>query len=212
MRDFLRRWKNHFTWAALFSLFANVLMLTFPFYMFTIYGNVLSSYSLITLYSATAVALFALFAFGLFFFIRARLLARAGADMSMTYREMVLSGGIEDYSKVQGRSYTQGVSDLDSLRGYVSSPALFALFDAPFIPLYIMVIYVFHPLLGMIATAGALVMLFLSIAQELLTRKKLAQANQNNAASTRLVNSVLSNSEAVNAMGMMGNVAADGGL
>ena len=207
MRDFLRRWKKHFTWAALFSLFANVLMLTFPFYMFTIYGNVLSSYSLATLYSATAAALFALFCFGLFFFVRARLLARAGADMSTTYREKVLSGGIEDYSKVQGRSYTQGVSDLDSLRGYVSSPALFALFDAPFIPLYIMVIYVFHPLLGMIATAGALVMLILSVVQELLTRKKLAEANKNNALSTRLVNSVLRNSEAVNAMGMMGSVA-----
>ncbi len=208
MRDFLRKWKKHFTWAALFSLLANVLMLTFPFYMFTIYGNVLSSYSLTTLYSATVVALFALLCFGLFFFVRARLLARAGADMSKTYREKVLAGGIEDYSKVQARSYSQGVSDLDSLRGYVSSPALFALFDAPFIPLYIMVIYVFHPLLGMIATAGALIMLVLSVLQELLTRKKLREANAKNATSTRLVNSILRNSETINAMGMMKDVTS----
>lgn len=206
MREFLRKWKSYFTWAALFSLLTNVLMLTFPFYMFTIYGNVLSSYSLTTLYSATVVALFALAFFGIFFFVRARLLSRAGADMSVIYREKVLAGSIEDYSRVQNRSYSQGTADLDSLRGYISSPALFALFDAPFIPLYIMVIYVFHPLLGMIATAGALVMLVLSVFQELLTRKKLQEANVKNSSATKLINSVLRNAESINAMGMMGNI------
>lgn len=206
MNEFLRKWKKAFTWAAVFSLFANLLMLTFPFYMFTIYSNILSTRSLVTLKSVTFVALLALAFFGLFFLLRARLLSRAGADLSQTYREQALGEGLQDYARVQGRAYTQGTQDLETLRNYFSSPAMFSLFDAPFVPLYLLVIFFFHHLLGLIATVGALLMVGLSILQEILVRNKIKRANAQNARNTRFVNSVLRNAEAVNAMGMMPNV------
>jgi ABC-type protease/lipase transport system fused ATPase/permease subunit len=75
---FIKKWKMFLTFAALLSCFVNILQLTFPFYMFTIYSNIIISYSTLSLANITTIAFFAIMALGGFNYLRSRLLALAG--------------------------------------------------------------------------------------------------------------------------------------
>jgi ABC-type protease/lipase transport system fused ATPase/permease subunit len=78
MSTFFKKWKKYFTFAALLSVFVNILQLTFPFYMFTIYRNIVISFSVVSLANITTAAFFAVMVLGLFSYLRSRLLACAG--------------------------------------------------------------------------------------------------------------------------------------
>ena len=207
MREFLNTWKNYFVYAAILSCLINILQLTFPFYMFTIYQNILMSYSKVALYTVTFAALYALLIFGVFSFLRSRLLQRAGTDLNEKLRDQVFTSMLQSYSGPQKKGYRQGLGDLDTLRNYFANNGLYSLFDAPWAPLYLLLIYFFHPLLGAIATIGALIMFGLSIVQELLIRNRMSRANVHNQANQRFIDTVLRNAETVNCMGMLGGVA-----
>lgn len=207
MRDFLHRWKNYFVYAAVLSCLINILQLTFPFYMFTIYQNILMSYSQAALYTVTFAALYALLVFGVFSFLRSRLLQRAGTDLNESLRDRVFTSMLQAYSGPQKRGYRQGLGDLDTLRNYFANNGLYSLFDAPWAPLYLLLIYFFHPLLGAVATIGAVIMFGLSILQELLIRNRMSRANANNQANQRFIDAILRNAESVNCMGMLEGVA-----
>lgn len=207
MADFLKEWKKYFTFAALLSCFVNILQLTFPFYMFTIYRNIIISYSEFSLANITAAAVFAVVILGFFSYVRARLLSMAGKVLTLALRRQVYSlmvkASVSDTKKV----YIGGINDLDALRNYFSSPSIYALFDVPWAPFYLALIFLFHPVLGMIATAGAVLMVALSALQELLVRKSLDKANLLNAQNQRFVESFLRNTEVINGMGMIGAIS-----
>jgi PrtD family type I secretion system ABC transporter len=208
MREFLHTWKIYFVFAAVLSCLINILQLTFPFYMFTIYQNILMSYSREALYTITFAALYALLVFGIFTFIRSRLLQRAGTDLNENLRDSLFTSMLHAYSGPLKRGYRQGLGDLDTLRNYFANNGLYSLFDAPWAPLYLVLIYFFHPLLGTVATIGAVIMFGLSILQELLIRNRMSRANTNNQANQRFIDTVLRNAESVNCMGMLEGVAA----
>lgn len=208
MREFLHKWKNYFVYAAVLSCLINILQLTFPFYMFTIYQNILMSYSQVALYTVTFAALYALMVFGLFSFLRSRLLQRAGTDLNESLRDQVFTSMLQSYSGPQKKSYRQGLGDLDTLRNYFANNGLYSLFDAPWAPLYLLLIFFFHPLLGAVATIGAVIMFSLGVLQELLIRNRMSRANVNNQANQRFIDAVLRNAESVNCMGMLGGVAS----
>jgi PrtD family type I secretion system ABC transporter len=206
MREFLRKWKKHMVFAAVLSCFINLLQLTFPFYMFSIYRNIVVSYSESSLYTITVAALYALMIFGLFNHLRSRLLATAALDLNSSFRDDLFKGMVKGYAGPQKRTYFQAMDDLETLRNYFSNQGIFALFDAPWCPLYLLLIFFFHPLLGMIATAGAVLMVCLSLLQEFLTRNRMVNANAANAANKRFVDAALRNSEVINSMGMLDGI------
>lgn len=208
MREFLHKWKNYFVYAAVLSCLINILQLTFPFYMFTIYQNILMSYSQVALYTVTFAALYALMVFGLFSFLRSRLLQRAGTDLNESLRDQVFTSMLQSHSGPQKKSYRQGLGDLDTLRNYFANNGLYSLFDAPWAPLYLLLIFFFHPLLGAIATIGAVIMFSLGVLQELLIRNRMSRANTNNQANQRFIDAVLRNAESVNCMGMLEGVSS----
>lgn len=203
MRRFLIKWLKYFFFAGFFSLFINLLYLTFPIYMLAIYDRVLTSYSMPTLMTITAAALFALFIFGLLDFLRSRLLVMAGVDMDKSMSTKVFKEMIKDAASLQKKGYGQGLRDVNQLRNYFAGNAIFAIFDIPWSPIFLFIIYVMHPLMGLVATGGAVAVMILGIAQELLTRKKLDAANQENAKAQSLVSAALRNSESVRSMGML---------
>lgn len=203
MEKFLKKWKIYFTFAALLSCFVNILQLTFPFYMFTIYRNVIISYSEYSLANITAAAFFALIILGFFIYARSRLLAAAGRDLNLSLRDKVYIGMLHGYVISQGRSYQQGLSDLATVKNYFSNNAVHALFDALWAPFYLLLIYTFHPVLGLIATSGAALMTGLSVLQEYLIRNSMKQANIINSRNQRFVDSFLRNAEVINGMGMI---------
>ena len=147
MGKFLKKWKIYFTFAALLSCFVNILQLTFPFYMFTIYRNVIISYSEYSLANITVAAFFALIILGFFLYLRSRLLATAGRDLNVSLRDKVYKGMLQGYVVSQERSYQQGLSDLETVKNYFSNTAVYSLFDAPWAPFYLLLIYTFHPVL-----------------------------------------------------------------
>ena len=203
MFDFLKKWKKYFIFAAVLSCFINILQLTFAFYMFTIYRQIVVSYSQVSLYTITVIALYALVSLGLFNYLRTRLLSVAAVDLNQGQKETVYKNMLKGYAGPWKKAYVAGLADLEALRNYFSSQAVFALFDVPWTPLYLLLIYFFHPVLGMVATVGALVIFGLSILQDVLTRKKIARANVMNSQNRRMVDAALRNAEAANSMGML---------
>jgi len=207
MAAFLRKWIKYLTAAALLSCFVNILQLTFPFYMFTIYSNVVLSYSTYSLANITTGAFLAVTALGAFSYLRSRLLASAGNDLSLTMREKVFSVTVKGWVIDSKKAYQGGMNDIETLRSFFSSPTVYALFDVPWSPFYLALIYLMHPTLGLIATSGALAVIALSGLQEVLVRKNLHDANRINSFNQRFVDSFLRNTEVINGMGMIGAIS-----
>lgn len=203
MGKFLKKWLKYFVFAGFFSLFINLLYLTFPIYMLAIYDRVLSSYSMPTLITITVGALFALIVLGGLDFLRSRLLVQAGVQMDNALSRPVLAEMIQDAGRVKPTGYADGLKDVNTLRNYFAGNAIFFIFDAPWTPIYIAIIYIMHPVLGYVAAGGAVVIILLGLLQEHLTRNRYhqAQAIQNRGKS--FINASLRNAEVVSSMGML---------
>jgi PrtD family type I secretion system ABC transporter len=203
MRLLLKKWMRYFVFAGIFSLFINTLNLTFPIYMLAIYDKVLVSRSMPTLITVTIGAVFALLVFGLLDFLRSRLLVRAGVAIDRSLSEPTVVEMIKDASRIDTLSYKEGIADINMIRNYFAGNAMFALFDLPWVPIYILVIYLMHPLLGWLAIGGAVVLLVLGLFQEFLTGKRFATARTIETSSGGLVAAGLRNAEVLTGMNMV---------
>jgi PrtD family type I secretion system ABC transporter len=155
----------------------NMLMLTGSFYMLEVYDRVVPGRSIPTLLFLSAIAVFLFSVQGLLDFIRSRILVRIGA-----WLDEQLSGSVFDaVLKIPLRTKDQGngllpLRDLDQVRGFLAGNGLPAFFDLPWMPLYLGICYLFHPLIGIAATAGALFLVILTVLTELRTRNALKTA------------------------------------
>ncbi len=189
-------------------MFINALYLTFPIYMLAIYVRVLASFSFPTLYSVTLMALMALTVLGVLDFLRSRLLVQAGVEMDKSLSRGVLSEMLRKAAGVDRNQSGQALRDVNQLRNFFAGNAVFSFFDAPWVPLYLLIIYLMHPFLGLVATSGALVLLALSLTQELATRKDRDQAKSANIQGRSFLDKSLGNAEFVHSMGMVSGLAA----
>ncbi len=176
MMTFLRACSRHFVMAGFFSLFINTLQLTFPLYMLAVFIYVLPHHGLDTLLAMTLLALTGLLVMGLLELLRSRLLVRAGLKLDGLLSPAVIRRMLQDLGRQDSLHYTQGLRDIHTLRNYLGGSAIFAFFDAPWIFIYLGIIYLAHPLLGLTATAGAVVILTIGLLQHFLTRKDTAAA------------------------------------
>jgi len=186
------------------SFFTNLLMLTGPLFMLQIYDRVLTSRSVPTLV-ALLVLVAGLFAFmGLLELVRSRILVRVGLRI-----DRVLNGPVFDTILRSGsvstsqRNDTQTLRDLDQLRQFISGPGPLAIFDMPWAPIYFAVIFMFHWWLGMVAIAGATILLILSLLNEFVSKRPLAEASAKSAKSFTLAEAGRRNSDVLRAMGMV---------
>lgn len=209
MIRFLRSCLKYFVFAGFFSLFINTLYLVFPLYMLAVYSHVLDSYRFSTLYAITILALTALAVLSVLDLLRSRLLVRAGVKLDRLLTRPVLRQMLLDLSRVSNTGYTRGLQDINTLRNYLGGNAIFAFFDVPWIFIYLWVIYLVHPILGLTATGGAVVILIMGIAQLILTRKESAMAQQINQSGKQWMNIGFRNAGVLETMGMSNN-AADG--
>jgi len=191
--------RSSFLMTGLFSLFINLLMLVSPLYMLQLYDRVLSSGSRDTLLMLSAIALFLLLLLGALEVVRSRLLNRTGSSLSDDLQEPLFA---TLFKPEHTKQHTQPLRDLDTVRQFVSSPALTAFFDAPWTPLFLLLIFWMHPLLGWIATAGSILIFLLALLAELISRKPLQQAAQHSGRAYAFAESSLRNREVLQAMGM----------
>jgi len=202
LRQALASAKSIFGSIGLFSFCINLLMLVGPLYMLQIYDRVLSSGSIPTLAYLTLVAVGLILTSALLEFVRARVLVRLGLYFEQRLKDLVFSGLFAARSIAPERS-AQPLKDMDALRTFLTGPGLLTFFDAPWAPIFLALIFIFHPLLGFIALAGAVLLFSLAIASELITRDLLLDASSAQAQATRFTESALRNVEVVTALGMM---------
>ena len=189
-----------------FTALINVLMLVPSIYMLQVYDRVLSSQN------ETTLAMLSLMVVGFFVFIgllevvRSFIVIRIGSQLERRFNLRVYQAAFErNLFKGEGNA-GQSLGDLTHIRQFVTGPALFAFFDAPWFPVYLFVIYLFNVWLGVLATAGALLLIALACLNEYMTKKPLGEAAGFSQQSSQLATSHLHNAETIQAMGMLGSL------
>ena len=203
MRELVSRLKPFFLYAGLFSLAINVLLLVPPLYMLQVFDRVLASRSGETLAVLTVAAVVAVLVMALLDIVRVRLLASAGAALDRRLGPRVLDGLLAQTAKLSGASYLNGLRDVNTLRAFLGGTGLMTLFDAPWLPFFLVVIFLFHPMLGAVALAGAAAMVLLAVLNERLTREPLERAQTEARRAARFIDANVRNAEVVSALGML---------
>jgi len=191
---------------AIFSFFLNLLMLVAPFYMLQIYDRVLTSQSKDTLYVLTVLAVGLIAISATLEFVRSRVLVRLGARLDRHMTHDLFAALIQDRLATQQNTGSQPIRDLETVRSFLTGPGLTSFFDAPWTPVFIGIIFLFHPWLGMVALAGALMLFALAILSEVMTRKPMREASSDSLMAHRLAESSLRNADVIWAMGMLGDI------
>lgn len=199
-----RRESRHLYWVvAIFSFFVNLLMLTGPLYMLNIYDRVLSSRSFETLLALSVLVAFLYAMMGILDFVRGRVMGRVGARFQARLDRRVFGAVLKATTLSRApREAATGLRDLEAVQRLLTSPALMALFDLPWVPLFFLGIFIFHPLMGILAVCGAIVLLIVALLNQFVTRKPLESANAASFASEQLGAHIRSESEMVHSLGM----------
>jgi ABC-type protease/lipase transport system fused ATPase/permease subunit len=203
MRELTARFRPFFLYAGVFSLAINLLLLVPTLYMLQVFDRVLTSRSDATLVVLTTAAVIALFAMSFLEALRSRLLAAVGAALDRKLGPPVLEGLLAQAARVGGSDYVHGLRDVSVLRGVMTGQGVLSLYDVPWLPIFLFVIFLFHPLLGVVAVAGSLVMALLAIMNERMTREPLERAQREQRRAGRLIDANLRNAEVTAALGML---------
>ena len=203
----LRSCKSAFLAIAGVSVVINLLMLTGPLFMLQIYDRVLTSRSLPTLAVLAGLAAGLYVFFGVLEGIRARALGRVGAkvDIGLSGEAFASNISLPLVTGGKGQGF-EPVADLDRLRQFLSGAGPSAIYDMPWLPLYLAVVFLFHPILGLVATVGALVVSILILVNEWLSRKPAAEAAAQGSKRNRFSADARRYAEAIAAMGMAGTL------
>lgn len=197
-----KKYRTAFAATMVFSFFSNLLMFVGPIYMLQIYDRVLSSRNETTLVALTVIAVGLLLAYGLLEYTRTRLLVRAGLQFDEVLANPVFHRVVKQSVLAPGGGAHVALSDIDKVREFMTGQGILAFFDAPWVPLFLALCFSFHPWLGMVATAGALVIFCLALANEFSTRGVLAEAGRAGQGASHFASTTLQNAEVIRAMGM----------
>jgi PrtD family type I secretion system ABC transporter len=187
----------------------NVLALTGSFYMLQIYDRALTSHSIPTLVALSALAIGLYLFQGMFDILRSQILVRIGARLDARLAPMAHSVVIEmaRYGYSTSEALERG-RDVDVVRGFLGSQAPVAFFDLPWMPLFLGFVYLLHPMLGLVTMAGAVVLMSLTVATELLTRRPGKETHQAAVLRSTLADSHARNADILRAMGFGGRAVA----
>jgi ATP-binding cassette subfamily C protein len=201
--------RGAFVSTALMSGMSNILMLTGAIFMLEIYDRVLPSRSVPTLVALVILAAGLFTAQGLLDMIRTRILVRIGTRLDEELSDRVYETIVRLALKAGNRSDgNQQLRDLDNIRSFLSGVGPTALFDLPWLPVYLAICFAFHPYIGLAATAGAIILGCLTLMTELLTREPTKAATGFAMTRAALAETSRRNAEALKAMGMTPRIAA----
>lgn len=190
---------------AIFSGVVNILMLTGPIFMLQIYDRVLASRSVPTLIALVVLVIFLYSIQGLVDLVRTRVLVRVGERV-----DEALSGDV--YRVVAMLPLTAGrigdglqpVRDLDQIRQFTSGPGPLSMFDLPWVPVYLAVVFLIHPWLGAFTTVGAVVLFCFALFTDISSRRSLKEFSTHSTARNVVAEAGRANAEVLRAMGMLG--------
>jgi PrtD family type I secretion system ABC transporter len=185
-----------------FSLAINILQLASPLYMMQVFDRVLASRSGDTLVMLTLITVLAVAVMALLEAIRSQMLVRIGNWLDDRLGPTVFSGALKTALRSDPARAAQGLRDLATVRGFVTGPSVTPLLDAPWSPIFIVALFVLHPVLGLVGLIGGAVLFALAWLNELLTKRPLREAGLAASKSHQRAEAALRNAEVIRAMGM----------
>lgn len=200
----LRACKSSFLSVGFFSFFVNALMLVPTFYMIQVSGRVVPSSSTSTLLMLTLIMTVLVVTMGALEWVRSRIMVRISNRLDVLLSRDVYRASFKRALSSGGADATaQSLSDLTSLRQFFTGSGLFAFFDAPWFPIYTIVMFLFHPWFGWITLACGAILAILAVVNHRVTGQALANANKENVASNVVTTKTLRNAEVIESMGML---------
>ncbi len=197
--------KKSFIYAFIFSFFINIAMLAMPIYSLQVLDRVLSSFSIETLVVISLIVFVMLLFMTALQIVRNFVFAQIGFHLEKKLEPLLVDKTLD----ISVHNHTIGsslVRDLNTIRNFLNSPALSSLFDAPFSPIYFLVIFFIHPINGIITVIGAAILFLMAYLNEKLANKRIKKVNDMQMAFFNKTSNLTNSSEAIIAMGMKSNV------
>jgi len=205
LRLLIKTCQSYFVTAAMFSLAINLLYLAGPLYMLQVYDRVISSASEVTLVMLTLALLLAFLALAGLDAVRARVLTRASIRLDQRIASRVMTA-IIDRSANSGGARSQLLRDFDTFRQFITGMGIHAIFDLPWAPIYIAVIFVLHPALGAFALGCSVLLILMAFVNEWIVKPPLTESGEAASRNYNFTEMSLRNTEVVRAMGMTGGL------
>ncbi|MBH3350802.1 type I secretion system permease/ATPase [Pseudomonas putida] len=200
----LKACKSSFLSVGFFSFFVNTLMLVPTFYMIQVSGRVVPSSSTSTLLMLTLILTLLLLTLGSLEWVRSRIMVRISNRLDVLLSRDVYRASFKRSLHSGGADATaQSLNDLTSLRQFFTGAGVFAFFDAPWFPVYTVIMFLFHPWFGWMTLACGAVLAVLAVVNHRVTGPALASANKENVASNVVTTKTLRNAEVIESMGML---------
>ena len=195
--------RHPFAVAASFSFFSNLMYLALPLYTYQVYGRVLVSQNIPTLVVLTAITLFCFAVSSAIDDFRARILINYGVMLDQRVSGKVFSALFDASVRGDSGARAQALRDLDQFRQTLTGAAAAVFFDVPWIPVFVIALYLIDPWVGILTTVGALILLVLALVQERMIRPVQKEAGDGQLRSYAFTDAALRNGEVVRAMGML---------
>ena len=200
----LKLHRRVFYGVGIFSAVINLLYLVPSIYMLQIYDRVLASQSEVTLVMLSLIVLGVYLLMGALEWVRSQILVRLGNQLDLVLAERVFTAAFErNLLSRQGGAAGTAMNDLTNIRQFITGNGTFAFFDAPWAPIYVVVVWLFHPLLGLLALLGMLILLTLAWVNERQTQEPLSEAGKAANTGAAFASNSLRNAEVIEAMGML---------
>ncbi len=203
----LRQFVGGLSYAALLTGFVNALQLTVPLFMLQLYDRVLNSHNLDTLAMLILVALGGLVLYGVLDFIRARVFMTVAAGLVQRLNMATLQSAIARTLEGSGGRAGQAMRDLSELRSFLGSSAIAVPLEAAWMPVFLIVLFLLHPVYALVALLCGIVLMVLSVVSDMLSRRLLSEASDAGNDATASVSSAIRNAEVIEAMGMLSAVS-----
>lgn len=207
LKSALAACRESFLSVGFFSFFVNLLMLVPSFYMLQVYDRAVGSGSLSTLLMLTLIMLLLMVTLGGLEWVRSRIMVRISTRLDTLLNQRLFDASFRQALNSGGMNASaQPLNDLSSLRQFLTGNGLFAFFDTPWIPIYLAVMFIFHPWYGWMGVISALLLGALAYLNEKLTQAPLQAANREQMAATTFTQKSLRNAEVVESMGMLADL------
>ncbi|HQR86861.1 MAG TPA: type I secretion system permease/ATPase [Limnohabitans sp.] len=206
LRDAFKVYAPEYRTAIYYSLVIGVLSLSSTIFMLEVYDRVVNSRSVMTLSMLTVAVVGSYIMLELLELVRHGVLSSIAARVDQKLRERLFDITFEAKLRQQGGGSVQVFNDFKTLRDFMSSPAVTAMMDAPMALVFLLIVFILSPWLGVMALIGALVQVWVAINTERSTMPVLTKANRAAIDAQNYANGTLRNAQVIEAMGMMGNV------
>ncbi|TCS65225.1 type I secretion system permease/ATPase [Primorskyibacter sedentarius] len=204
LRAARRESRIYYWFVAIFSFFVNLLMLTGPIYMLQTYDRVLGSRSVATLIALSVLVAFLYGMMGILDYTRGRIMGRVAARFQSRLDLRVFDAVVRRSAVMPDQLAATGLRDLESVQRLMASPVLMAVFDIPWTPFFLLGIMIFHPWLGYLAIGGGLVLILVTVVNQITTRNPTLKSNIAVQQAETISDQIRNESEMVQSMGMRG--------